>query len=415
MSMKLPPCNADAGDAPDSSANPPRKKLSDTEKFAAWCEWRKWCSVLCVLEPCSADEKREKHWCDDLEAPVRRKYYDYLMNVISSRANSLTWKWIGISLFDRADIPDEADLDEADLDEADFDETAEAKETPRKDESIKDLCNNRVEEGDEKDANHFISDSRLPFIDFFDGQMKRTKSEPDVDGLKKTYKDYVFSKVERSQDPPMKVINGMILKISSVGKGKGYIVDILKDFLLKEMSSLEDNNKKVVLHESLSNALGNSDEDDDFTLEDTIPSRPLENGPSFESAEVYQKLFPPAKNDPQKMQYQRDEKIILFAIAHGVSISNPEMNSFLGGKKEYAANRMKMLFSKLQMMISYDEGELSILKGLKKLVFEEFEQKAATGTEKEAFEYLCMLEDRDAYGKAVPRRKSKESKKGIEK
>ena len=53
------------------------------EEFAAWCEWRKWCSVWRVKEPQATQEELDRGLLDDKTPAEREIYYDYLYGFVS--------------------------------------------------------------------------------------------------------------------------------------------------------------------------------------------------------------------------------------------------------------------------------------------------------------------------------------------
>ncbi|MBQ9776444.1 MAG: hypothetical protein IJW17_10475 [Lentisphaeria bacterium] len=58
------------------------KKILSPEQFAAWREWRKWCSVFRVYEPSPSPEELQAGLTDDKTPEERKAYFDYLSELI---------------------------------------------------------------------------------------------------------------------------------------------------------------------------------------------------------------------------------------------------------------------------------------------------------------------------------------------
>lgn len=144
-------------------------KMNDTMKLEAWCEWRKWCSILRVKNPQPTRDELDAGKADTLLPDTRKNYHRYLCNCIFS----------GVKRFDlQTDSP------------------------------------YSVYE------NIGYAHNREDFLSFFDELMNGKM--PRVKGI---YKNYVFEKAERSAQPPLQVIRGKITGQT------GYINDIVKKYL----------------------------------------------------------------------------------------------------------------------------------------------------------------------------------------
>lgn len=153
-------------------------ELTEQQKLEAWCEWKKWCSVLRVKNPCPTDEEIADGKADMLSSDVRKRYYEYLGNDII-----------------RGAIPD----------------------------------------GD-SDYRRWLQyqDERNDFLSCFDLFMKSEKKSETEEfaGRSVTYKDYIFHKMQNSSDPPLKVLHGKITG------PRGYIRDIIKDYIIRNQATI---------------------------------------------------------------------------------------------------------------------------------------------------------------------------------
>ena len=416
--------------------------LSQNEEFDAWCEWRMWSSVLRVLEPYSFDEIRMNHWVDELPTATRRKYYKYLMSIIFNRSNKRAKTFWGKDFTLLEGGNESADsINDGNEDGDDMNMMCEETDAETAEEAAKEAS----EEDDDgyKGTDNYQDDRRGPFVSYFDWHMTTSSQEKDrIRGKEdrkkqnqpeKTQQDYVFQKVKDATkigakiDSLLAIIVGCIFGSQNTGK-PGIIKNVLLDYFRENYPSYEKRGWILPAEslyspiESCRNDYSAGSTNDIPTYESTTPSSPIivtdETGDkdvsSFESLEIYRKLFP-IQHDPKGKEYQRAEKIILVARGYDESITNSQaLFRVLGHKKEYVTRRKRDVFNRLQKLIANDDDESRVLNGLVELIMKEFEKKAENGTEKEAFAYLYNLEKRDSNGIANSLNVSTESTKGME-
>jgi len=135
--------------------------IDNESRFLAWCEWRKWCSILRVKAPCPTPDEIEHGLTDDLPE-------------ITS----------GLPESER-----------------------KGKCAEKRQELFRYLAITRIKKSAESWLNSrgFLWDD--VFFDEFDKYMKQPYEQTgqETRSYNSTYKDYIFYKVETSDDPPMKV------------------------------------------------------------------------------------------------------------------------------------------------------------------------------------------------------------------
>lgn len=125
------------------------EKLSERDQLEAWCEWRKWCSVLRVKDPQPTQDELAVGKKDTLLPETRWEYHKFLSNLIFSSIREILFPY----------IPD-------------------------------------LKYGS-------ILEDFLPFFDdCMNGRMAKIKG---------IYKNHTFEKAENSEDPPLKTIHGKII------------------------------------------------------------------------------------------------------------------------------------------------------------------------------------------------------------
>ncbi|MBR7138381.1 MAG: hypothetical protein IKD44_02430 [Lentisphaeria bacterium] len=134
------------------------KKTLSPEQFAAWLEWRKWCSVFRVYEPAPTPEELQNGLTDDKSPKERKAYFDYLSQTIHKVLRKrLSFK------FTKEQLP-----------EAFWPSPGDS-------------------------------------IDCFDKFMKGEKSKKEQFFSGKSYKDYVFYLMAQKQYSPTQVLMGWVL------------------------------------------------------------------------------------------------------------------------------------------------------------------------------------------------------------
>ena len=379
-----------------------KKRLSDKQETEAWFEWRKWCSVVRVLEPFTIDERRTLHWEDNLKPAARSLYYNFLMHQIFNQANNLAKIWLkGISLSDQGrKRNDESDGDQFYDGDYESEENSDPSDTNEEEKNIS--ANN----GD------IQSDPRLSFISYFDCFMtsvrekkkkeKEEKNEKEKKPLKpkKVPKDAIFKKVEDDPEHPLAIINGYIFGSKKSGK-PGIIKDVVKAYLL-DFYSVYQHKGRITSSNSYYDAVegsGNSEsqEDKGQTWEDVLSNPQKDDFQIRESVkEIYEEVFPPTETDAKKKQDQRIEKIILCVLffTDGQGAIHNTL-PILGNISDQEASRRKYsVFAKLKKLIS--DNDNAVIKEIIHLIIPEFRDNNKNGKEKAVIEYLAMLEDRDA-------------------
>ena len=75
-------------------------KLNADSKLEAWCEWRKWCSVLRVKDPQPTKDELAAGKKDTLLPETRWKYHLYLRNCIFHGVKKLDKKLSAVSIYE---------------------------------------------------------------------------------------------------------------------------------------------------------------------------------------------------------------------------------------------------------------------------------------------------------------------------
>ena len=283
--------------------------LTDEEKLAAWCEWRKWCSINRVLAPNPTREEIARGVCDELDASLRNQYFRYLSGSIASRLTSLCNEGFYIpEWLSRGAGGDELEED----DNSDLDETIDD------------------EEGYEDDDQPCVADNGLKkwiheFDIYMSGGKKRFSAEDAAHfAAGASYKDYLFYLVEKSEDPPLKVIVG-----KTVGP-QGYLLDIIKrDHFANQVQGSND----TIEIRSLDDDLKGSDEDV-RSLYDCVAA---EESSSFNP-------------DIDELIKSLDviEMVMLLAECYGISLEAESVHIATGLRKSSLSVRRNSLYERLK-------------------------------------------------------------------
>lgn len=376
-------------------------RLSSEDQFAAWCEWRKWCSVARVLEPYSLSERHENGWKDDLSYSVRMNYCSFLRNIVYGRAKDIAAR-CGIALGQTNAVDADDDLSDAGNDSC-FDRSGSDLTDCSPDDATDEFSDDRPNlsppeqeddeinnwpDSDADDANDgvprkdemcfsvsqsFQDSAQTDYIQFFDSYMRGLMPQKKVNGISVSYKDYIFHLISEYDDPPLQIINGKIL-----GKKSGYIIDLTKAYIRSNFQVTVQNGKIHVL-DSLDRAI---DENGETLLKDVVPGSQDDDAVENDSDGI-RVLY-------RRLDLSREEKIILVALSYKTAISNPALLNVLGFKKEASQNKLNGVRKK---MLQYrdDLNTPRAMEQIISLIFEDFFDDPA---EKDTYGFLMGMVNR---------------------
>ena len=262
-------------------------ELNADSKLEAWCEWRKWCSVLRVKDPQPTQYELDAGKTDTLLPETRWKYHLYLRNCIFHGVKNADKTLSAVSIYEF-------------------------------------LYQNQ-------NQNDFLSF----FDDFMNGEM------PIVKGI---YKNYIFKKMENSEDPPLNVLYGKIIGPF------GYINDIVKKYLrLNDFgASFGPQSEAVKNFEEKMELDARISEDSNTTYGDLQLDK---EDPQFrridfdaETVEMFCKQFT-----------LQELAILLACVFYELPTTSPELHAFVGKKKSAISDCLPNLMGRLRLLFrKYD-------------------------------------------------------------
>ena len=182
------------------------------EEFAAWLEWRKWCSVWRVKDPQPTKEELKSGMTDDKTPDERKRYYAYLYGYVSGCISKRLKRWYQVC-------------------------KGNAQMYPGQDDEL---------------------------ISVFDDYMKGDKKKISAGFTGRSYKDYIFYQISKSTDAPGNVLNGKIFGI------KGYAGEILRRYLMETEQLARGSRGGVLLRPGTVSIDAPLDENGEQTLEDIL-------------------------------------------------------------------------------------------------------------------------------------------------
>ena len=185
---------------------------------------------------------------------------------------------------------------------------------------IKDICKHIY------DINKDISQNE--FIQEFDVCLFAKK----INGVK-PYKDYLWELVEKSNDPPLRVIRGKLTGPFGIAR------DVMREYQRKNCSYLWERNKIKDRFTSMDETISNSP-DDERTLHDIIPNK--SNIDNIEYTTDKQNIAQAIKE-----YFSPEDAAILIALAAGISLAAPELLNFLKIKKSACYNKAEQVKKKM--------------------------------------------------------------------
>ena len=218
-----------------------------------------------------------------------------------------------------------------------------------------------------KEKSRVSANQKNELISIFDDYMKSSKKQSAAGFDGRSYKDYVFHQISESPDAPGRVLNGKIF-----GK-QGYVREILKRYLM-ETEQLDQGPKGgVVLKPGTISEDTPLNDDDKKTLEDVLAGGEQKYDVAGEVVQMLKKLNP-----------AREEKLVLWAVSHGIAVSNPELCKVLHCAKEKSSNTLTRVVQRMKKETPelLDAEHLHILLNL---IFSEME------AEKEARTFLYSI------------------------
>lgn len=210
-------------------------------------------------------------------------------------------------------------------------------------------------------------------ISVFDEYMKSGKKKDlPVDFTGTSYKDYVFYQISQSSDPPGQVLIGKIFG------NRGYIRAIVARYLMETEQLARGPKNGILLFPGTKSMDEELDEESEKTLHDKLQG---DDRPELDESKEIAKLF-------RELDFTREEKLALWAVSHGVAISNPELCEVLHCKKEKAKNTLDSAINKLKTHAP-DLLEAEALAQILKMIFLEME------AENEAHTFLYGIVNRE--------------------
>lgn len=267
-------------------------ELNADSKLEAWCEWRKWCSVLRVKDPQPTQDELAAGKKDTLLPETRWKYHLYLRNCIFHGVKKLDKTLSAVSIYEFL----------------------------------------------------YQNQNQNDFLSFFDELMNGKM--PRIKGI---YKNYVFEKAERSAQPPLKVIQGKI--IGPVG----YIRDIVKKYLRLNDSgaSAGPQSKAIINIGKKVEQDARISEDSNTTYGDLLTEHSKED-PQFRIKEDPQFRLIDFDAETVEMfckQFTLQELAILLAcVFYELPTTSPELHAFVGKKKSAINDCLPNLMGRLRLL-----------------------------------------------------------------
>ena len=282
--------------------------VSDNDlELEAWNEWKDICSI----KGCSADNSLL------LATAVTRRFL-----------KKVNYVEPGYRLFvDKTDENDEP-RPKADSQKKDSAQPARKALTP-----IMRLCSEEFDMG-------IIEKADFPGINKHTGKERK----------KKKYKDYVWDKIEESNDPPLKVIRGILTG------PKGIINDIVENYLVNDRGFIWTNdvngNRVLTPEPSLQDPIDGKD-GTSTEFGETIPD------PGISSCDITPSDIEYINSEIPKL-FSAKEAAVLLACDAGIALTNASLLCFLEIEKTQAYDMQKKVFKKLQDFINdYFDYELA--------------------------------------------------------